>query len=114
MTLHVAARPAPIQVDAHGVARVGGTRVTLDSVVHAFREGASAEAIADRFDSLELADVYAVIAYCLQEPDSIEAYLHERSVAAQTLKEQVERRFPSNDLRQKLLTRRAARDTGGA
>ena len=114
MTLHVAARPTPIQLDEHGVARVGGTRVTLDSVVHAFREGASAEAIADRFDSLDLADVYAVIAFCLQEAESIEAYLNERSLAAQTLRDEVERRFPSSDLRQKILARRAARDTGVA
>ena len=45
MTLNVDARPAPIQVDEQGVARVGGTRVALDSVVRAFRAGASAEAI---------------------------------------------------------------------
>ncbi len=31
----------PLEVDADGVVRVGGTRVTLDAVVAAFDEGAT-------------------------------------------------------------------------
>ena len=109
MTLNVVARPTPIRVDEQGVARVGGTRVTLDTVIYAFRDGASAEAIVDRFDSLDLADVYAVIAFYLQEREAVDAYLRDREEEARALRTQIEDRFPSNHLREKLLERRAAR-----
>ncbi len=33
----------PIQVDTAGVIRIGGTRVTLDTVVGAFKDGATNE-----------------------------------------------------------------------
>lgn len=36
----------PLAEDAHGVFRVGGTRVTLDAVIRAFERGATAEEIA--------------------------------------------------------------------
>jgi hypothetical protein len=42
-TLMIEVAPVPLEVDADGVVRVGGTRVTLDTIVDAFREGATAE-----------------------------------------------------------------------
>ena len=42
MTLAISIEPAPLAVDADGVVRVGGTRVTLDTVVASFNEGATA------------------------------------------------------------------------
>ena len=47
----------PVARDAHGVYRVGGTRVTLDLVVRAFNRGATAEEIVQKYDSLRLPDV---------------------------------------------------------
>jgi uncharacterized protein (DUF433 family) len=41
----------PPAEDASGAIRVENTRVTLDSVVLAYREGASAEEIAERFSA---------------------------------------------------------------
>ena len=49
MSLVVVADPAPFDTDADGVVRVGGTRVTLDTLVAAFHEGASPETIADQY-----------------------------------------------------------------
>jgi len=43
MTLLIATEPIPLEADAYGVVRVGKTRVTLDTVVAAFVEGATAE-----------------------------------------------------------------------
>ena len=43
MELHVPSERVPIQTDADGVIRVGGTRITLDTVVAAFDAGATAE-----------------------------------------------------------------------
>ena len=51
-----------LAADSGGVLRVGGTRVTLESLVHCFHEGATAEEIALRFPTLELADVYSAVA----------------------------------------------------
>ena len=74
--LVIAAEPIPLEADVDGVVRVGGTRVTLDTVVIAFMEGATAEEILYQYPSLNLADVYAVIAYYLQRRSEVEAYLH--------------------------------------
>ena len=41
--LAIAAEPVPLEEDAHGVIRIGGTRVTLDTVISAFQEGLTAE-----------------------------------------------------------------------
>lgn len=54
---------------------VGGTRVTLDTLVAAFDAGATAEEIAQQYPSVALADVYAVIAYYLLHQPEIQAYL---------------------------------------
>jgi uncharacterized protein (DUF433 family) len=56
---------------------VGKTRVTLDTVVAAFREGATAEEIAQQYPSLTLAATYATIAYYLNHQAEIDTYLRE-------------------------------------
>ncbi len=61
MSLVIVDEPIPLETDADGVVRVGGTRVTLDTVVAAFNEGATAEEIVSQYPTLHLADVYAVI-----------------------------------------------------
>ena len=52
MSLMVMPEPVPLAADRDGVMRVGGTRVTLDTVVAAFREGATAEEITQQYPSL--------------------------------------------------------------
>ncbi len=44
---------------------VAGTRVSLDSIVHAFRRGESPETICQNFEILRLEEVYGAIAYYL-------------------------------------------------
>jgi len=61
-------------MNADGVMRVGGTRVTLDTVVRAFLRGAAAEEIAQQYPSLSLTDVYAAISYYLQHRAAVEKY----------------------------------------
>jgi hypothetical protein len=43
--LTITAKPIPLEAGTDGVVRVGGTRVTLDTVVTAFKQGATAEEI---------------------------------------------------------------------
>ena len=49
--------PPPVREDAHGVLRIAGTRVTLDSLVELYDQGASAEEIALSFESLALHEI---------------------------------------------------------
>jgi uncharacterized protein (DUF433 family) len=63
MSLIIIDTPIPLKTDVDGVVRVGNTRVTLDTVIIAFKEGATAEEIVSQYPSLLLADVYAVIGY---------------------------------------------------
>jgi uncharacterized protein (DUF433 family) len=100
-------KPPPLRVDGDGVVRVGGTRVTLDTVVTAYIEGATAEEIVLRYDSLRLADVHAVISYYLEHRTEVEAYLEQRHQEAEELRRQVEARTPQAGIRKRLLARRS-------
>ena len=95
----------PMRVDSDGVARVGKTRVTLDSIVAAFSEGATAEEIAQQYPSLALGDVYAVIGYYLRHRDDVATYLAERSAQAAKVREVNEARFDPAGVRARLLAR---------
>lgn len=61
-----------------GVDIVAGTRVSLDSIVYAFLDGQSAEAIAQAFPVLTLEQVYGAIAYYLAHRDEVDRYLETR------------------------------------
>ncbi len=99
------AEPPPISVDEDGVARVGGTRVTLDTVVAAFTEGASAEEIAQRYPTLKLQDIYGTLGYCLRHWDQVQEYLNQREQEAGSVRRENEARFPPQGVRERLLAR---------
>ncbi len=75
MTLKIKHDSVPLQMDSDGVARVGHTRVPLDTVVAASAEGATPEEIAQQYPSLKLGDVYATISFYLRHRDEVEEYL---------------------------------------
>lgn len=54
---------------------VAGTRVSLDSLIHAFRRGESPETICQNFEILQLEEVYGAIAYYLGNQAELDAYL---------------------------------------
>src|SRR5438309_7445646 len=58
---------------------VVGTRISLDSIVHAFRRGESPETICQNFELLRLEEVYGAIAYYLANQAEIDAYLIRQS-----------------------------------
>lgn len=92
----------PLEYNDQGVIRISGTRVSLDSVMYAYNEGATPEEIVYRFPSLRLDDVYAVISYALKHPDLIAAYLQEQ----QDARIELERYGTVDNLRVRLLARR--------
>ena len=75
MTLKIIAERVPLRLDSDGVARVGGTRVTLDTIVFAFEEGSTAEEIARQYPSVPPSDVYSVLGYYLHNQNEVEEYL---------------------------------------
>lgn len=56
---------------------VAGTRVSLDSVVYAFRRGASPESIQRSFPLLTLEQVYGAITFYLARQNEIDTYLRQ-------------------------------------
>lgn len=108
MALEVLAEPAPLAADRDGVIRVGGTRVTLATIVTAFHQGATAETIVQQYPSLTLADVYAVIGYYLRHQADVDAYLADQQQEADMVRQQNEARFDPNGIRSRLLARRSA------
>lgn len=52
----------PLRRDASGALRGGQSRVLLELVLRAFEDGATPEAIAQRYSTATLAGIYTVIA----------------------------------------------------
>jgi uncharacterized protein (DUF433 family) len=105
MSLQVTAEPVPLATDADGVVRVGSSRVTLDTVVAAFREGMTPEGIVEQYPSLRLAEVYLVIGYVLSHAEEVETYLRDRQRLAEAVRRENEARFDSAGVRDRLLAR---------
>jgi uncharacterized protein (DUF433 family) len=107
MILPTTAETIPLETGADGVVRVRHTRVTLDTLVQAFAEGATAEEIAQQYPTVPLADVYSVIGYYLRRRDEVEAYLAERRQQAAAAQQSTEARHAPAGIRERLLSRRA-------
>lgn len=86
--------------------RIGSTRVTLDTLVGAFQDGSTPEEIAGKYPSLDLAEVYAVIAHYLTHRTEIDTYLAERAAQAETIRRDIVARPAMVGVRERLLSRR--------
>jgi uncharacterized protein (DUF433 family) len=107
MTKALQAEVPPIREDESGVLRVGDTSVLLDLVVHAFKDGATAEMIVQSYPTLNLADVYAVIAYYLRHCEEVEEYLAANEREADQIRKRIEAAQPDMiGIRERLLARR--------
>jgi uncharacterized protein (DUF433 family) len=96
----------PLAADAHGVIKIAGSRVTLDTVIGAFIRGTTAEEIAQQYPSITLSDTYATISYYLQHREEVEKYLEKRRKHAKAVKAQNEKRFDPSGIRARLLARK--------
>ena len=56
---------------------VAGTRVSLDSIVYAFKDGESPETIRQNFPSLTLVQVYDAITFYLSHQAEVDANIRE-------------------------------------
>jgi uncharacterized protein (DUF433 family) len=105
MPMAISDEPSPLALDDDGVIRVAQSRVSLDTLVFAFLEGATAEEIAQQYPSLDLAAIYAAIGYYLRHRAEVESYLHSRDKKARSVRKGTELRFAPQGVRARLLAR---------
>lgn len=114
MSATIHADAVPLRLDEGGNVRVGDSRVTLRVVVDQYLDGASAEQIAERFDTLQLADVYAALAYFLRHrPELDEQFAQDDRDSEAFLRGLGSAYRTAADLRPQLEARRAASLPGG-
>ena len=110
MRLTIASIPMPLAVDSTDTVRVGGTRVTLDTIVSYYNQGQSPEEVVNGFPTVKLADVYATIAYYLNCREEVDEYLRRREEEAEALRREIEARSNPAELRRRLRERWAQRN----
>lgn len=92
-----------------GVLCVGESRVSLDTVISDYKEGSTPERIIADYPTLELSDVYAVIAYYLKHTEEVEAYLRRRNEETTRLRHEIESEHPPNQERLRQIKNMAAK-----
>jgi uncharacterized protein (DUF433 family) len=103
----------PLRFEEGGAVRVGNSRIGLDLVVEQCENGMTPEDVVRAYDTLALADVYAVIAYYLRHRNEVRAYLKRREEEAGALRAKLEIDHPRVS-REELLARRSAREKADA
>jgi uncharacterized protein (DUF433 family) len=101
----------PLRLTEEGTICVASSQVSLDSVVYHYKLGASAEQIAQKFPALDLADVYAAIAYYLSHEETVEEYLRQQEAVGDQVQKRIESdpqyQKTSADLRSRILARKS-------
>jgi hypothetical protein len=99
----------PLRENAAGAVRVGESNVLLELVIHAFQDGATPEAIAQRYSTLGLSDAYAVVAYYLRHRGDVDAYLAKREQLAVEMQQRIDAtQGDLSEIRARLLAHRKA------
>jgi uncharacterized protein (DUF433 family) len=74
---------------------VAGTRVSLDSVVYAFRRGETPEGIAYQFEALTLSQIEGAIAFYLANREMVDSYLRQSEIEYDRLYEEARAADPA-------------------
>jgi uncharacterized protein (DUF433 family) len=108
MSITIQIEPLVLREDSTGSLRIGQTRVLVELVLRAFQDGATPEAIVQRYPTLGLVDVYAVITHYLQHREEMDGYLAERERRSGVVRERIEKGQGNlAELRARLLARRS-------
>jgi uncharacterized protein (DUF433 family) len=115
MNMPIQTVSVPLFDDGQGGVRATGTRVLLERIVHAFEDGATPEGIVQSYDTLRLADVYAILSWYLGHKVEVEEYLRTRGEEADAIRRTIEAKQPDRaELRARLMARQAQKDAAHA
>lgn len=67
-------------IKTDGAYRITDSRVSLDSIVYAWRDGASPETIRGMFPVLTLEEVYGAVAFYLANQEEVDEYLRQNEI----------------------------------
>jgi len=84
-----ATQDVPLTVAEDGTIRIVDTRVSLESVVHHYEQGATAEELVLRFPTLRLADVHSCLAYYLNHQAKVREHIQHQQQRAHELRERI-------------------------
>jgi uncharacterized protein (DUF433 family) len=108
MGIEIKTDAPPLRQDPSGAVRVGNSRVLLELVIRAFQDGATPEAIVQRYPSTTLSDIYAVVTYYLRHREIVDRYLAEREAEADAVRQRIEAKQGTlAEIRARLLAHRA-------
>jgi uncharacterized protein (DUF433 family) len=74
---------------------IEGTRVSLDSVVHAFLRGESPEGIAESFPALALEQIFGALTFYTANREVVDRYLSEERREFEMLRQEARRKNPA-------------------
>ena len=69
---------AYVKANRYGVLHVGGVRIALESLVHLYDEGYSAESIGREYPTLTLEQIYGALTFFLANESSVRRYISEQ------------------------------------
>lgn len=95
----------PLREDEPGIIRVGGTRVTLESIVADYHRGATPEKMVPDFPMLKVADVYHVIGYYLTHQAEVDTYVQQQRDENERIRCEWEAEHPPKLMKADLLAR---------
>jgi uncharacterized protein (DUF433 family) len=97
-------QPVPLREDNYGAWFVGDTRVGLDVVIANYRRGLNAEQIVEELPTLELGDVYSILAYYIHNKAEVDAQLKSQERRAKEVQQQIESGEYFNSSKSQLIT----------
>lgn len=73
---------------------IAGKRISLDSIVYAFRRGAAPESILRSFPLLTLEEIYGAITYYLAHQSEVDAYLVQEEAEYEKMRQASREAYP--------------------
>jgi uncharacterized protein (DUF433 family) len=73
--------------------RIGNTRISLDLIVYAWREGESPESLVESYPSLTLEQVHGALAFYFANREHVDEYLHQGEIDSEKLRVRLTQEF---------------------
>ncbi|MCI0390932.1 MAG: DUF433 domain-containing protein [Acidobacteria bacterium] len=101
----------PLVQEDDGTVRIIGSRVTLDTIVGAYKRGDTPQEIEEGFPSLSIRQIYGAIAYYLEHEAETEAYLKWRKEEGEAIRREIESDQDTIGFRERLRKRVLERES---